>query len=148
MKQIICDLDGTIALCEHRVHLVRQGTPDWDAFFRACDQDEPNWPVIHTLIALAEHHDRRRDAEITIFSGRSDMVKKETQVWLAEYLVPHHHLRMRPEGDFRPDDLVKKEWLLEIGVENVLFTIDDRQSVVDMWRAMGLTCFQVAPGDF
>jgi hypothetical protein len=26
--------------------------------------------------------------------------------------------------------------------------VDDRQKVVDMWRAEGLTCFQVAPGDF
>ena len=25
---------------------------------------------------------------------------------------------------------------------------DDRQKVVDMWREIGLTCFQVAPGDF
>ncbi len=148
MKQIICDLDGTLALCEHRIHFVRQERPDWDAFFLACDADDPNWPVINTLRALADYHDAKGDAQITIFSGRSDMVKKQTQTWLAEYLVPHQHLRMRSQGDFRPDDIVKREWLLEIGVENVLFTIDDRQSVVDMWRSMGLTCFQVAPGDF
>jgi len=26
--------------------------------------------------------------------------------------------------------------------------IDDRQVVVDFWRAEGLTCLQCAPGDF
>ena len=32
--------------------------------------------------------------------------------------------------------------------DDVLMTVDDRQRVVDMWRAEGLTCLQVAPGDF
>ena len=31
---------------------------------------------------------------------------------------------------------------------DVLFAIDDRQQVVDMWRANGVTCLQCAPGDF
>ncbi|MDJ0647343.1 MAG: hypothetical protein QNJ60_01435 [Xenococcaceae cyanobacterium MO_188.B19] len=29
-----------------------------------------------------------------------------------------------------------------------LFILDDRQQVVDMWRSLGLTVFQVAEGDF
>lgn len=29
-----------------------------------------------------------------------------------------------------------------------LYIYDDRQKVVDMWRSKGLTCFQVAPGNF
>jgi hypothetical protein len=32
--------------------------------------------------------------------------------------------------------------------DDVFMTVDDRQKVVDMWRDLGLTCFQVAPGDF
>ena len=35
-----------------------------------------------------------------------------------------------------------------IGVDNVDMVFDDRQQVVDMWRANGLTCFQVAEGNF
>ena len=31
---------------------------------------------------------------------------------------------------------------------NVHFVLDDRQQVVDMWRSLGLTVFQVAEGDF
>ena len=35
-----------------------------------------------------------------------------------------------------------------IGKDNVAMVFDDRQQVVDMWRYNGLTCFQVADGDF
>lgn len=31
---------------------------------------------------------------------------------------------------------------------NVLGIFDDRQQVVDMWRSLGLKCFQVEPGNF
>ncbi len=57
---------------------------------------------------------------------------------------------MRQEGDTRKDVLVKQEiYEREIkGRYNVLFVLDDRQQVVDGWRALGLTVFQVAPGDF
>ena len=32
--------------------------------------------------------------------------------------------------------------------DNVFAVFDDRNQVVDMWRSNGLTCFQVADGDF
>ena len=35
-----------------------------------------------------------------------------------------------------------------INKDDVFAVFDDRQQVVDMWRANGLTCFQVADGDF
>ena len=36
----------------------------------------------------------------------------------------------------------------DVDIDDVFMTVDDRQKVVDMWRENGLTCFQVAPGDF
>ena len=35
-----------------------------------------------------------------------------------------------------------------LDIDDVFCVVDDRQKVVDMWRENGLTCFQVAPGDF
>ena len=32
--------------------------------------------------------------------------------------------------------------------DDVFAVFDDRNQVVDMWRSNGLTCFQVAKGDF
>jgi hypothetical protein len=56
---------------------------------------------------------------------------------------------MRKDGDFRADNVVKQEILdAHIDKDRVLFVLDDRQQVVDMWRRNGLTCFQVAEGNF
>jgi len=50
---------------------------------------------------------------------------------------------------FMPDEILKKQMLdTFVDKDDVLMCVDDRQKVVDMWRAEGLTCFQVAPGDF
>jgi hypothetical protein len=59
-------------------------------------------------------------------------------------------LLMRPLGDNRPDEIVKEEmYELHIrGKYNVALVLDDRQKVVDLWRRLGLTCLQVADGDF
>ena len=56
---------------------------------------------------------------------------------------------MRPDDDYRPDAELKSELFDKLDLvysDTIIF--DDRQSVVDMWRARGLTCFQVTKGDF
>ena len=56
---------------------------------------------------------------------------------------------MRPQNQlYLPDNDLKQGWLDTIGKDNVAMVFDDRQQVVDMWRQNGLTCFQVADGDF
>jgi len=73
-KIVIANLDGTIALIEHRRHWLDAGRhPDmtsdelWRTFFAQCHGDLPNWPVIRTLQAL-----QMTGYYIHIFSGRSD----------------------------------------------------------------------------
>jgi hypothetical protein len=46
--------------------------------------------------------------------------------------------------------VIKGEILDQMLVDGYTPTIavDDRNQVVDMWRARGLRCLQVAPGDF
>ena len=49
----IFDLDGTIALIDHRRPLLESKSSDrWQKFFAACVDDEPNKPVIDTLLGL------------------------------------------------------------------------------------------------
>lgn len=151
MKYVIFDLDGTIALNDHRQHFLKQEPPNWDEFFLASKNDKPNEPVITMMLALATmfQHGRYPDeALIYIFSGRSDIAEDITREWLSRYGVPYDSLKMRKDGDYTPDDQLKKQWLNKLGVENILFCVDDRQKVVDMWRNQGLTVFQVAPGNF
>ena len=57
---------------------------------------------------------------------------------------------MRPNDDYTPDDEFKSKLadkFIEMGGKIDLI-FDDRQKVVDMWRAKGFTVVQVAEGDF
>lgn len=152
----IFDLDGTIALNDHRQHHVRCEKPDWKSFSEACVHDKPNWPVIETLRTL------RKTCEVWIWSGRTEDVREQTLDWMMNHRVIDNRqyrfwyrnpdrFRMRPSGDFTPDDELKQRWLndLHISVSNKLVGVfDDRRKVVDMWRRNGVACFQVADGNF
>ena len=156
----IFDLDGTLALIDHRRHFVEGEKKDWPAFYRACVDDEPNEPVIRTLNAL-----RKAGAEVWIWSSRSDEVKTETVAWLHRHgcfgsprdvlwawpFGAPERFRMRPANDYTPDDELKRRWLSEIEppeYARLTAVFDDRDKVVAMWRAAGVPCFQVAPGAF
>lgn len=150
----IFDLDGTLALIEHRRHFVERPRKeqDWKAFYAACVDDDPNAPVIDTMNRLIW-----TGAEVRIFSGRSDEVLEQTVAWLAKYTVLSSWqirdwtLTMRQEGDYTPDDVLKKRWLDEMLPEDrkrLVAVFDDRDKVVQMWRNAGVACFQVAEGEF
>lgn len=149
----IFDLDGTLALTDHRQHILdNQDDPDrWRAFFRACVNDTPNWSVIATLNALL-----KAGADVQIWSGRSAEVMNETIAWIQRHVkdeidADDVQLVMRREGDFTPDEVLKQQWLSalnEFDRRRLVAVFDDRDKVVAMWRANGVACFQVAPGNF
>ena len=125
--------------------------PNWDKFFAECINDQPNRPVINTMLRLV-----KAGCEVWIWSGRMSTVRPRTIDWLAFYTdtsrqVINLILNMRPAGDYRPDEVLKKQWLDEMTEDDrsrLVAVFDDRQKVVDMWRKEGVACFQVAPGDF
>jgi hypothetical protein len=141
---VVFDLDGTLALTEHREHFMRQDPKDWRGFYAACDGDQPCKPLIWAAQAMlaAGHH-------VEIWSGRSAEVLDKTKAWLiANGLgrMPVHTLRFRAEGDHQPDTKLKAAWMAEHGKPDLVF--EDRASMVAMWRSHGIVCAQVAPGDF
>ena len=163
---VIFDLDGTIADIEIRrkKSIKPNGKMDWDIFFHP-DNIKYDKPV-HAIINLVQmyYHD---DYKVVIFSGRNDRSWKETKDWLKTHNVPHDLLVMRPDkfksksspvadgnpatGDMRfmPDEILKKKMLDEfVDIDDVLFVVDDRNKVVEMWRELGLVVLQPAPGDF
>ena len=144
MAFYVFDLDGTLANLDHRRHLVAGLTKDWDAFFAACIDDAPIQPAIDLFLTLAN----TGFDHIEIWSGRSDVVRRATELWLEREGISRTYLAyMRPAGDHRPDEVLKRHFLADRKMRpDVVF--DDRKKVVDMWRAEGITCFQVAPGDF
>lgn len=148
-KSVIVDLDGTLALNKHRFHYIDKSKVqklNWTAYFEACDRDTPNQPVIKTIVALKD-----QGYFIHIFSARGDIVRKKTIHWLKKYDIPYDQLTMRKMDSYTPDEDLKKSWLLSKYPnfkEDVLCVFDDRNKVVNMWRSMGLSCFQVADGNF
>lgn len=141
---VITDLDGTLSDTTHRVHLIERNPKDWDAFFTASSEDEPILPVIRVIQAL-----KAAGHEIHVLTGRSDSTREATIRWFMKYEVPFDELVMRADGDFTPDDRLKRDWFLSsYEPEDVLLVIDDRDKVVRMWRELGLVCLQAAPGNF
>ncbi|WP_436526823.1 AAA family ATPase [Actinoplanes sp. HUAS TT8] len=133
---VLVDIDGTVALMAGR------SPYDW----HRVGSDEPNPSVIAAVRAMhAAGH------AIVFCSGRDEVCRAETQAWLDLFVdVPYEALFMRPEGDSRKDSVVKREIFDEKIRDRwrVVGVFDDRQQVVRMWRALGLTVFQVAEGDF
>ncbi len=143
MKDIVVvDLDGTLANIDHRLHFIKREKPDWDGFFKACVDDTPNDWCVELIEGM------RCNAEVLIVSARSRMVEKETKAWLGKVFnrpasAPESLVMLRAEGDNTPDVDLKKKWLNESGFKDrILFVVDDRQRVVNMWRKEGLVCLQ------
>jgi hypothetical protein len=93
---------------------------------------------------------QRDGNRIVLCSGREEVYRISTEDWLAKHDVPNHALYMQAAKDYREDDVVKSELLDQILSDGYKpwLVIDDRDRVVAMWRARGLTCLQCAPGDF
>lgn len=160
---VIFDLDGTLALCDHRRHHVEGKKKNWEAFFAECDKDTVNEPVAR----LFRFYRDSRKHRVWIMSGRSgtEATRKKTIDWLinndltpdtfevSEYDTPfsvQYCFSMRSPEDRRHDTTVKTEMVSDLGItpSNTEVVFDDRDSVVQMWRSLGFTCFQVAPGNF
>lgn len=134
-QAFLVDIDGTVATMTSR------GPHDYGRV----GEDEPNEAVIRVVRAMYTVGYR-----IILVSGRTDRVKNKTIAWLLEQYVPFDELHMRADGDNRVDWKVKYDLFNEHIRDkyDVAGAFDDRNQVVKLWRKMGLTCFQVAEGDF
>lgn len=134
----ICDLDGTLALLNGRGPYESE----------KCDLDLLNEPLAFLV---------RQAIECGLFciftSGRANnyTVATKTMTWLEKHgFTRHCALYMRQDGDRRRDWEVKEEIYARFleGKYCIEFVFDDRKQVVEAWRRLGLTCFQVAEGDY
>jgi predicted kinase len=132
---IIVDFDGTLA------HMVDRGPYEW----LRVGEDTLDPSVYNLLVQY-----RDTDTKIVILSGRDGAALEGSLDWLARHKVPYDEIHMCAAGDFRPDWIVKHELYQKRIADryNVLFILDDRNQVVDLWRRMGLPTWQVAEGDF
>ena len=139
---IIADLDGTLSDYGHRIHLYKD--KNYKAFNKAGINDKPIENICNILRMLQDE-----ETEIVIMTARDETCRKDTSKWLRLNDVPYDRLIMRPLKDMSSDpDCKRKLFDDNFDYKDIWFVLEDRQSVVDMWRGEGLTCLQVAPGDF
>ena len=164
---IVFDLDGTIANVDARREAANQAEDDfadanismhdsellplckkawwtaWQAPENILKLDVPNELVVSVLRDW-----RERGKRIVIVSARNDKNRAVTEKWLAKYGIHYDALYMRKDGDYRRDSVFKQELLDNIRGEDLIERVyDDRNQVVDMWRANGIDCIQVVPRD-
>ena len=163
---VIFDLDGTLADIDERKQKsqIDNGKMDWDIFFdpENIKLDKPKPEVIKCAQMFYQ-----QGYKIVIFSGRNDRSFHSTKEWLSQHEVPYDLLVCRPDkfkdeswpvadGNpatykmrFMPDQILKKEMLdTFVDINDVFIIFEDRKKVVDMWRELGLTCFEVEEAIF
>ena len=149
MKIVIFDMDGTLANCRHRLGHILKRPKDWEAFYEACDGDEPNWEVVGIAKAVLQ----TGDYSVQLWTGRPSAYRHSTE----ECLISHgldaltgKNLLMRNVNDRRKDYEVKQEWLLRElrRGSHITAVFEDRARVVTMYRSHGIRCLQVADGNY
>lgn len=136
----IVDMDGTYALCEHRLHHILDGEADWDAFYAEMDKDVVNEPLAKILRLIIASGD-----EVAFWTGRPEKYRPQTENWL-KHALPYkapYTLRMRATGDDRSDANVKMDFYNDLMGRkyDVVAVFEDRPSVIRMWRSMDITVF-------
>lgn len=153
---VIFDLDGTLADCEHRRHHVSGSVKNWKAFFAECGNDT----VIEHIAELFRFYRDVKGYNVFILSGRmgGSGINIKTMNWVHDNdLMPSPresgddwNFHIRKNGDYRSDVEIKHEMItnLRLTPENTIAVFDDRNCMVNAWRLWGFNCLQVAPGDF
>lgn len=147
MFDIIVDIDGTIANNKHRSHFVQEKPKNWVKYKSLLNLDLVYWDIIKVLNVL-----RYAGSRLVLCTGRDEDERDDTEKWLRRNNIDtmFRKMYMRTAKDNRPDYVIKKELLVKIREDgyNPSLVFDDRQSVVDMWRAEGLRCLAVQAGNF
>lgn len=135
-RAIIVDIDGTTA------HMSGRSPYDPSLYHT----DEPD-VVLRDLI---DAYEGVHGIWVIYVSGRNEDYREVTEKWLDDHLFYRDEFYMRPSGDNRNDAIVKNELFEKYiaGRYNIDFVLDDRNRVVEMWRAKGLKVLQVADGNF
>jgi len=144
---VLVDVDGTISKVGDRISHLNETPKNWDSFYDRCGEDLP----IETITRLVKNlfYTNR----IVFCTGRREKCRPATVEWINKYIgfsEGDYKLLMRADGDLRHDTKVKPELLEKAGIDlsSIEFVLEDRNSMVNKWRELGLICLQVAEGDF
>lgn len=143
---VLCDLDGTLANIDHRLPFAKGETKNWKKFFELIPNDTVNVDVLDMVMKYEDE-----GFWIIFMSARPDTYRKVTLEWLEKVFEGYpawKTLIMRKGNDKRPDTEVKKQMLETYFPDKSLIhkIIDDRPSVIRMWKELGLDVIDVGKG--
>jgi len=138
-RALIVDLDGTLAIFEG----VRNGLD-----FSDVTKDKVN-EVVKEVLIMYKKYDRKR--KIIVISGRPNTknVYQQSLFWLKKNKIPFDKLFLVDREGL--PDAENKNFFYQTKIKDkyqIDFVLEDRKSVVKMWREIGLVCFQVAETNY
>jgi len=138
-RALIVDLDGTLAIFEG----VRNGLD-----FSDVTKDKVN-KVVKEVLIMYKKYDKKR--KIIVISGRPNNknVYQQSLFWLKKNKIPFDELFLVDREGL--PDAENKKFFYETKIKDkyqIDFVLEDRNSVVKMWREIGLVCFQVAETNY
>ncbi len=143
-QAIIFDLDGTLCECEHRVHYMRERPKRREEFHSACIFDGVV-AAVKALIDMAE----TSGIKVILLSARPIRFKALTEEWLTKNAIYYDQLILSSYPELSdPEYKIKMYRELIEPFYDVIFAIDDRDTVVRMWRDNGVTCLDIANNHF
>jgi hypothetical protein len=137
----VFDLDGTLINIESVAHFAAD--KEWDAFHEATLDCPPHDDMIRFALMC------QRLCDLIICTAKPIKLHDRALNWLSAHGILPDAMLMRPSHDYRPSAELKldliKEHLGDDWKSQVLFTVEDRDKMVDAWRAAGATCLQCSP---
>lgn len=142
-QYVIFDLDGTLINIESVAHLAQ--AREWEEFAdatMAC-------PPFEAMTSYARSIQKLNTIGVIICTAKPERLRAKTLNWLSMQGIIPDALLMRPAHDYRSSPELKlalmEGHLGDQWKRQILFAVEDRDKVVDAWRAAGVACLQCAP---
>ena len=148
---VVFDVDGVLLNCEHRLPHLYAG--DMHKYFNLATKDT----IIPQGIAICKMFVNNPDYRTIFVTARADSLvhRITTLCHLQKYVSPSirdYQLIMRewPAADELHDSEKKPKMIVEAGyrLEDIFMVFEDRNSIVEMWRQRGVTCYQTQEGNY
>lgn len=141
-KAIIFDIDGTLCDDAHRKDYVKI---DWQEYHSRAIGDPP-----FQLTCQIARNLKKEGYQILLLTGRDEKYRKDAERWMYQNDIKFDQLYMRPDNDHIPSAVLKMRiYYNEIDpFYDVSAVFEDRDKVVEMWRSIGLLCYQTQEGNY
>ena len=142
----VFDLDGTLINIDSVVHLMAD--QKYEEFADATLECPPH-PAMVNFARRCQLF-----SELLIVTAKPERLHDKTINYLSFYGLQPEAIMMRPKHNFDPSPELKMKLLqgyvdpelkLERWQDTILFAVEDRDKMVDAYRAAGITCLQCAP---